>query len=160
MKGLKKAREADTFNQLYWDFLIDKAKTSKRRKAKFNHSVYTGKKTHWVNMTGEYKKDGNPKYWNGQKQVLNINKIRTYGELSNAIKSISHGEKNLNDYSGVSGINRARILLAQSWKDREIDYTVSDIISLSPEQMKKELGFGAPCCGKAYQTHSSFLNYI
>jgi len=153
MKAIQHLKESEEFTDLYLNHIIEKARASQRRKTKFNSNGHNSRRTHWVNRTGTYRDEElrkGPKYWHGQKPIRTNNPIRTYRDLSAAIGLISSGDKNLSDYRGVSGINRERLRLAQSWRDKGRDYDVSDIIKLSMTEMKVELGFGKPGFGQVY----------
>ena len=157
MKVTKQLREAGRFiemSDVCIDNLIEKARTSRRRKAGFNHKAYNGKRTHWANHTGTYRDEElrkGSKYWNGSKPVLVHNPIKSYQDLATAIGLIASGNKNYKDYAEVTGIDRDRLRLAQSWRDREIDYDVSDIVRLSSQEIKNDLGFGKASYGRVYR---------
>lgn len=153
MNAIQHLRETDEFSGLYLDHLVEKARASQRRKTKFNSNGHNGKRTHWVNHAGTYR-DGElrkgPKYWNGQKPVRVDNPIKSYQDLATAIGLIASGDKSYSDYMGVSGINGNRLRLAQSWKDKGLNYDVSDIVCLSMSEIKEEFGFGKANFGKVY----------
>ena len=152
MKTIQQLRETEEFSDLYLDHLIEKA--SQRRKIKFNSNRHNGVRTHWANHAGTYKDNElrkGPKYWHGQKPVRENNPIKTYQDLSTAIRLIALGDKSYSDYRGVSGINNDRLRLAQSWGDKGIDYDVSDIVRLSMAEIKMEFGFGKPSFGQVYR---------
>ena len=79
------------------------------------------------------------------------NPIKSYQDLETAIGLIAKGYKGFSDYHGVTGINVERLRLAQSWRDRGIQYDVSDIVRLSFSQIKEEMGFGKNGFGQVYQ---------
>jgi hypothetical protein len=135
------------------DNLIEIARVSQRRKTKFNSNGYDGVRTHWANHAGTYKDEElmkGPKYWNGQKPVRVVNPIKSYQDLATAIGLIVSGDKNYSDYHGVTGINRERLRLAQSWKDKGVGYDVSDVVRLCMCEIKTELGFRKPRPGHVY----------
>ena len=153
MKAIQQLKETGEFSGLYLDHLIEKARASQRRKRKFNSNGHNGVRTHWANHAGTYRDEElkrGPKYWHGQKPVRGDNLVKTYQDLSTAIRLIASGNKNYSDYRGVSGINNDRLRIAQSWRDKGKDYDVSDIVKLSIAEMKKELGFGKPRFGRVY----------
>jgi len=154
MKVLEQLRKSEEVTDLGIDHLVEKARASQRRKARFNHTEYNGKRAHWVNHTGTYQDEElrkGPKYWNGHKPVLVHNPIKSYQDLATAIGLIASGDKNYTNYVGVTGINRDRLRLAQSWRDSGIDYDVSDIVRLSSQEIKIELGFGKASYGRVYR---------
>jgi hypothetical protein len=154
MNALQRLRNADDFNVLYLDHLVEKANVSQRRKTKFKPNGDTNRGEHWANHTGTYRDEEimkGPKYWRGQKPVKGNNPIQSYPDLSTAIQLIAAGEKNYNNFRGVSsGINDCRLRLAQSWRDKGIGYDVSDIMRLSIDRINQELGFGRVRYGKVY----------
>jgi len=154
MKVLKQLRKTEEVIDLCIDDLVEKAITSRRRKIRFNHTRYNGKRTHWVNHTGTYRDEElkkGPKYWNGHKPVLVLNPIKSYQDLATAIGLIASGDKNCGDYVGATGIDRDRLRLAQSWRDKGINYDVSDIVRLNSQEIKDEFGFGKASYGRVYR---------
>lgn len=154
MKAMQHLRKPREFTESYLYHMIEKVRVSQRRRTKFNSNRYNGVRTHWANHAGTYRDEElrrGPKYWHGQKSTRWDNPIKTYQDLSTAIGLISSGDKSLRDYRGVSGINNERLRVAQSWRDKGVDYDVSSIVRLSMAEMKVELGFGEQGFGKVYR---------
>lgn len=147
--------------ELYAEHLAIKLKTRRRRDKKFNNgNGHKGKRTHWKNLTGNYADEElriGPKYWRGQNPVLVHSSIRNYRDLKKAIGSIGVGLTNMRDYENVTGINRERLRLAQSWRDKGRSYKVSDIIRLSLDKIREELGYGKPTFGRIQYCKSAFV---
>lgn len=140
-------------NGSYIEHLTEKAMTSARRKSKVTPTNQIRKRTHWVNRTGIYKDkelQKCPKYWKSQKPVLTYKPIQTPQDLSIAIGLIATGERDFSEYRGVTGINKERLRLAQSMRDRRWDYDISDIMELSFDKIKERLGFGKSGYGRVY----------
>jgi|SRR3989344_141722 len=124
---------------LYLVHLMEKTRASRNRKLRLTKHKYDGPKTHWPNHAGTYRDEELkfPKYWNSRMPVIPHNPIKSYQDLSTAIGLILAGDRNYSDYSGVTGIDRERLRLAQSCRDRRIDYDVSDIIKMCYKQIKQ-----------------------
>ena len=153
MNAIEQLRRTGEFTELYIEHLTQKVLTNKRRKADFSHEGYRGKRTHWSNHAGTFRFEDErkgPKFWHGQRPVLAPTHIGSYRDLAAAIQAIASGDKNYCQYDGTAGINRERLRVAQSWRDRGISYDVSDVVRLSLEQMRDELGFGMPRNGGKY----------
>ncbi|MBI2542110.1 hypothetical protein HYV80_05360 [Candidatus Woesearchaeota archaeon] len=160
MKVLERLRKTEKVTDMCIDDLVEKARASQRRKWRFNHNGHNGKRAHWVNHTGTYQDEESrkgPKYWNGHKPVLVHNPIKSYQDLATAIGLIASGDKNYTDYAGVTGINRDRLRLAQSWRDSNRNYDVSGIVKLSSQEIKIELGFGKANYGRVYRHKIQFF---
>ena len=123
MKVFEKLRESNEFNPLYLDHLVQKAKVSKRRKSKFGQEgdIY---RTHWANHAGTYKDEEMqkfPKFYRSKKPVKIDLPIKTRQDLITAIDKISAGEADCDDYKGVVGLSRGRLLMANSLRDQGIE---------------------------------------
>lgn len=135
---------------LYVERIIEKARVSLKRfdegfdEGTANVEEIEGKKTHWANRTGEYKDEEQmraPKFWKGKKPVIDKNIFDTHLDLRDALSAIASGEKQYNHYHSqhfrLTGIDRERLRLAQSWHDRGIFYTPANIIQLGMDDIKK-----------------------
>lgn len=112
-------------NEFYLLHIAEKAMVSKRKKADFHRVPYSGKRHHWANRTGRYHDEETrkgPKYWHGQKPVRVYVPIRNHRDMVEAINLISSGERCLADYRGVAGLNRDRLRLVQSQRDKALMY--------------------------------------
>jgi len=145
MKVFKRLRETGEFNGLYLDHLVDKARVSARRESKFNHNRYDGKRYTFPKRTGEYKDKElmkGPKYWRGRKPILLYNPIKSYQDLAAAVGLIISGKKGYHNYMGkVTGLNRARLKLAQTWKSQGESFTISDIVKLGYDEIKRKVNW-------------------
>jgi len=151
---LERLRKAEEVTDLCIDHLVEKARANLRREARLNHIGYNGKRAHWANHAGIYRDEElrkGPKYWKGHKPFLVHNPIKSYQDFATVIGSIASGNKNYSDYAGVTGIDRDRLRLAQSWRDKGINYDVSRIVQLSSQEIKNELGFGKASYGRVYR---------
>ena len=138
---------------LYLMHLMEKTRASRNRKLRLTKHKYDGPKTHWPNHAGSYKDDEMkiPKYWNRKAPVAPHNPIKSYQDLSTAIGLILSGDRNYSDYSGVAGINRERLRLAQSSRDRAIGYDASDIVKMCYKQIRQVMSH-KPVFGIVYVT--------
>jgi len=99
-------------------------------------------RTHWHNLTGCFVDDEGreyPKFWKSQKPPRHYRDIKSYQDLRIAIKLIAEGKRNCDTYVGVSGLNRGRLRLAQSLRDREVSFNVSDIMGYDYRSIKRLL---------------------
>lgn len=131
---------------LHVERIIEKARVSLKRfdEGAANSEEIKGKKTHWANRTGEYKDKEQmrvPKFWSGQKPVRINNPISTHQDLTAALSAIASGERGYSHYPRVIGIDRERLRLAESWRDRGISYKPADIIQLGMDDIKQELDY-------------------
>ena len=152
MNAIKHLQGIGEFTNPYLSHFVEKVKVSKRR-VKVKSNGHNSKRTHWINRTGTFKDEElrkGPKYWYGQKSVKSNNPIRSYQNLATAIKLIASGDKRYDDYKGVSGISKDRLRLAQSWKDKEMNYDVSDIICLNRSNIKEKFRPGKFGFSRAY----------
>ena len=126
------------------DHIVMKSKVSTRRKTKFgrNGNGYMPR-TRWVNLTGVFRDEElrrDPKYWlTPSKRPIATSRLQSHNEVATAIKMIQCGERDWDEYRGVTGINRERIRLAQVLRDRKVDYDVSYIIGLGYQEIQKQM---------------------
>ena len=78
------------------------------------------------------------------------NPIKSYQDLAEAINLIAAGDRNHTDYSRTTGLNRERLILAESWRDRGVSYEIADIVGLNFQQIRSELGYGKARFGRVY----------
>ncbi len=150
---MKHLRRIEEFSNPYLNHFVEKVGVSKRRSTKFSSNGYNGKRIHWINRTGMFRDEElrkGPKYWHGQKSIKSDNPIRSYQDLRIAIKLITSGDRCYNDYKGIFRINRDRLRLAQSWKDRSLNYNISDIVGLNRSEIKRNFRPGKHGFARAY----------
>ena len=58
---------------------------------------------------------------------------------------IASGERNHDQYANVNGLDRERLRLAQSWRDKGFEYAVSDIFKLGYWEIQEQCGRRKVC---------------
>lgn len=132
-------REGELFNEIYIEHTLEKCYRTQRRKNKFNSKVKRYKKKHWPNRTGEFRDPDyrrGPKHYRTKPQSIPNISINGWSELRAALLDIRSGERNHDHYRGISGLNRERLRLAQSLRDKKVNYKISYIIQLNFEQIQ------------------------
>jgi hypothetical protein len=109
--------------ELHEERNLEKSRVANRRKKKFS-KPRVSYRTHWSNHAGTYKDDEMryPKFWRGQKTIRTFISIRSHVELIEAVKTIQAGERNQDHYHNICGLYRERLRVAQSLRDRSVDY--------------------------------------
>ena len=116
-----------------------------KRKTKFRPELPVPRRKHRSNLTGDYhdeerKKD--PKYWHKHRPERINNPIKSYGDLIEAIGAIYSGREDYSQYRGVTGINRDRLRVAQSFRHQGVTFGVYEIMHMSREEIRQQLGYG------------------
>lgn len=126
MKSLRKiVNNGFGLNPLYLEHLEQEARVSERRKSKFCTESEIQRRRHWANRAGTYAYGRyyfGPKFWRGRKPVRVHRSIRSYQDLSEAISSIAEGVRDQHEFVNVDGLNRERLRMAQSLRDRGRTY--------------------------------------
>ena len=127
-------------NPLYLENLLTKADVSKRRKKNLSPKQNDFRKSHWANHAGTYKDPEFhrfPKFYKANKSVLNHQPIKSRSDLLNALELISNGQKNHDNYKNVSSLNRDRLRLATSLRDRGIKYDPKEISNMHYQEIER-----------------------
>jgi hypothetical protein len=115
--------------ELHEERNLEKLRVASRRNTKFSKPkvIY---RTHWSNHAGTYKDDElkYPKFWRGQKPTRVFVSIKSHSELIEAVRTIQVGERNQDHYHNVCGLYRERLRVAQSLRDKGLDYSALVIV--------------------------------
>jgi len=142
MISLDALMEREDMDSLSGLNFVQASRVRERRKRKFRPRTNNYRRTHWANHAGTFRDKERrigPKWYHTQGYVRVHKPINSYRDLANAIKMIASGERNHDSYVNVSGLNRERLRLAQSWRDRGIEYNVSDICKLGYWEIQEQL---------------------
>ncbi|MBW2977746.1 hypothetical protein KY331_02790 [Candidatus Woesearchaeota archaeon] len=148
MTSLDTLMEHESMDSLPMLYLAQASRVRERRKQKFRPRNDNYRRKHWANHAGTFRDEERRKgpKWYHTRGIVRVHKpINSYKDLANAIKMIADGERNHDQYMNVSGLNRERLRLAQSWRDKGIEYAVSDIFKLGYWEIQEQLGRRKVC---------------